>query len=200
MSATSRLDFDLIRVQPSQKQMLFWPRVIAIAGAVLLALLDIRGWVTPPSPLSDPARLAIVVVTLLFAAFLSWASVVWLAAGPIRLEVDSSTARFTFASGKVSILRWNDPGVDVSVVDMTTTAWNKAGAPRPVPMYFLGERRWTYFALTAEAGAAILGEARRRSLSLTPGVGTGSLFKREYGHRQTHIRGSAAAAAHRAQS
>lgn len=198
MSATSQLDFDLTRVQRNQKQMLFWSRVIATAGAVLLALLDIRGWVTPPSPLGDPARLAILVLTLLFAAFLSWASIVWLAAGPIRLELDATSVRFTFASGKMLTYRWNDPAVDVSVVDMTTTTWNKDGAPRPVPMFFLGERRWTYFALTAEAGAAVLGEARRRGLSLTPGVGSGSLFRKEYGNRQTHIRGSAAAAAHRA--
>jgi hypothetical protein len=172
-------------------------RVMSLCGAVLLMLLDIRDLTSGLLPLVDLPRLAIIIVTAAFAALLVWAAIVWFAPGPIRLEMDASSIRFIFPSGSVSSYRWDDPALDVSLLDFTSTPWGRAGTPRPVPMYFLGARRWNSFALTTEAGAAILREARMRDLSLSPAIGSGTLFRREYGQRQTHIRGSAAALAHR---
>jgi len=189
--------YDLLQAQRGQKRILFVARVMALCGAVLLVLLDIRDLTSGLLPLVDLPRLAIIVVTLAFAVLLVWAAIVWFAPGPIRLEMDASSIRFVFPSGSVASYRWDDPALDISILDFTSTPWDKAGTPRPVPMYFLGTKRWKSYALTTDAGTAILREARVRNLSMSPAVGSGTLFRREYGQRQTHVRGSAAALAHR---
>jgi hypothetical protein len=197
MSDSSRLAFDLREAQRGQNRIVLPARVMALCGATLLVLLDVRDLTAGLLPLVDAPRLALIITTLAFAVLLVWAAIVWFAPGPTRLEMDALSIRFIFPSGLVNLYRWDDPALDVSLLDFTSTPWDRAGTPRPVSMYFLGTRRWKSYALTSDAGTAILREARVRNLSLSPAVGSGTLFRREYGQRQTHIRGSAAALAHR---
>jgi hypothetical protein len=181
--------FDLTGVEASQERLLAAPRAISIGGAILFVLIDAR--IITEAPLLDSAfHSAIVSVTLAFSGVLLWVSLVAWAPGPIQLELRTDVIRFSLKSGRVIELRWDDPALDASVVDFTSIPWGRPGLGRPVPEYFLGVGPWRSFALTTESASAILAQARELDLSLSPGVGGGTLLTRGYGPLQTHIRGN----------
>jgi hypothetical protein len=185
--------FNLSGVQAKQLQLFKAPRTICAVGAAVFLLIDTRLLELIVSGASDPFRAAEFVITATFAGFLLWAALVLFTPGPIRLDLTSEYLRFTFGSGKLVVKRWDDAMLNVSVIDFTSIPWGKIGTPQPVPMYFAGVGTWRKFALTVEAGTAILREAKALGLSLTTGGTTGSLLEKEYGTLQTHIRGKAIA-------
>ncbi|HTT14859.1 MAG TPA: hypothetical protein VMG81_03660 [Thermoplasmata archaeon] len=180
--------FDLTSVEANRRRLLAAPRAVALAGVVIFALLDARFTILGLRSSVDFA-LASLAITVAFMWILLWVALVSWAAGPTRLDLTPEAMVFGFKSGRIRSFHWNDPQLDVSVIDFSNDPWDKTGRQQPVPMYLDGIGTWRSYALTMEAGGAVLSEARSHGLSLSPGGARGSLLTREYGQRQTHIRG-----------
>ena len=160
--------YDLRPAQANRQRLLATPRKMVLGGAVLISIIDVAVLASWGFVVSSPLLLAQMAISFTFVALLAWVYAVSWAPGPVRLELTADGMIFIFASGKRLFLRWNDPSLDVSVSDYTGIPWGKPGTPQPVPMYFTGVGAFRSFALTAEAGSAIVRAARVCELSVTP--------------------------------
>ena len=177
--------FDLREVQGKRRRLMKAPRAICAVGAAVFLLIDARLVELIALGASSPFRLAELAVTLTFGGFLLWAALLLFSPDPVRLDLTSEGMFFGFDSGRFVSRLWSDDHLDVSIVDFTTVPWDNSG----IPMYLMGIAPWRSFALTTDAGTAVLREARSHGLALSPGGTAISLFNREYGKNQTHIRG-----------
>ena len=193
--STKMESLDLGSVRAIRKRFLAPGRALAAVGAVVIGVIDVVVVITHHG-LSLGAPLLLVQMSVSFALvlFLAWAALFFLEAGPVRLVLTSEGMVFEFASGKQRVYRWDDPSLDLSLLDFTEVHWTKPSMRPVFPVMLQGQGYRVYkpICLTAEAGTAILREARAHNLSLTERGAPGSPATLN-SPRETRIQGRLAA-------
>lgn len=195
MSATAET-FDLGPVRAIQKRYTDRGRALAAVGAVVIGVIDTVVVITNRGlSLGAPLLLVQMTVSFVLVAFLAWAALFYLDAGPVRLVLSSEGMLFESVSGKQREYRWNDPSLDLSILDFTGIHTDK---PRLRPLFpFMlrgqGSRAYSPICLTVEAGTAIIQEARAHELALSEQGTPGSLPAGSLSPHETRIQGREAA-------
>ncbi len=188
--------FDLESVRAIQNRGLRVGRGLAAGGAVLIGSIDVLVVITNHGlSLGAPLLLVQMGVSFGLVAFLIWAALFFLGAGPGRMILTSEGMVFESAGGKRRVYRWDDPSLDLSLRDFTgiraTRSWS-----RPLYPFMLsgqGFAAYNPICLSVEAGTAILQEAKAHNLCLSERGPRGPLATGSLSPHETRIQGPAAA-------
>lgn len=195
--------FDLGSIRAIQRRNIAPGRAIAAVGAVVIGSIDVVVVVTNHGlSLSAPLLLVQMAVSFVFVGFLAWAALGFLDAGPVRLVLTSDGMAFEIPSRKSRVYRWDDPSLDLTVLDFTVVRTTKPRL-RPYYPFELREKGIGAFSpifLTTEAGTAILREARAHNLSLSERGVTSYQSAENLTPNETRIQGREAASRSRSRT
>jgi len=188
--------FDLRSARAIRKRQLSAGRAIAAVGAAVIGVIDVVVVITNHGlSLDAPLLLVQMAVSFGLVLFMAWYVLFFTDPGPVRLVLTPDGMVFEFTSGNQRAYRWDDPSLDLSILDYTGIRWTKTGSRQLVPVSLQGQGLGVYrpISLSVEAGTAILREARAHNLSLSERGTPGSLPAGSLSPHETRIQGYAAA-------